>query len=599
MKKKSIIIAISAFFLICKGQAQNTFPTGAGTFAGIGTTTPAAPLSIKLTTQPANPPAFIQYLNELNEVLYEQRFQMGTMSGVTGGPAASMYLGNSAGQFANVSGGANYNTIIGSYAAGNLTTAGWNTGLGTRVFRDVTTGSFNTAVGERAMQKLTTGEDNIGIGEVALAAITTASRNIAIGTGTMATNASGDNNTVIGSYAGKIGTYSGSVILGYRAASLADPGSNKLWIQNSNAAIPLIYGDFSTGNLGFGTTTPENSEGWDKTVEIKGNQHAKFLVSSVAGEITTGMWSHSLGFFGAPAGGITGTWTNHPFSFITNKQERMTITKEGSVGIGTWAPSSLLDVNGVINGSDLQVNNSFASINTSVPGAQKGNIHLANKLTAYNSGNSITFGAINQADRAQAGIYTTSSNTGIKMYFGTSDDYATGAKTRMTLDEYGNVGIGKITPDANAKLDVAGNIYSSGKVRIGDFTLPGSVLPGSDYSLAVNGSALFTKAVVKLNVNWPDYVFSKNYELPTLANVERYITENSHLPGVASAQEVEKSGIDLGDNQAVLLKKVEELTLYMIDMDKKMQQVQKENAEMKAENKNIKLELENLKAKQN
>ena len=143
----------------------------------------------------------------------------------------------------------------------------------------------------------------------------------------------------------------------------------------------------------------------------------------------------------------------------------------------------------------------------------------------------------------------------------------------------GRLGIGKQIPDANAKLDVAGNIYSSGKVMIG-IASPSTALL-NDYSLAVNGSALFTKAVVKLNANWPDYVFSKNYELPTLASIEKYINENSHLPGVASAKEVEKNGVDLGDNQAVLLKKVEELTLYMIDMDKKMHQVLKENEDMK------------------
>jgi hypothetical protein len=143
----------------------------------------------------------------------------------------------------------------------------------------------------------------------------------------------------------------------------------------------------------------------------------------------------------------------------------------------------------------------------------------------------------------------------------------------------GRLGIGKQIPDANAKLDVAGNIYSSGKVMIGVASPSTALL--NDYSLAVNGSAIFTKAVVKLNANWPDYVFSKNYELPTLASIEKYINENSHLPGVASAKEVEEKGVDLGDNQAVLLKKVEELTLYMIDMDKKMQQVLKENEDMK------------------
>jgi hypothetical protein len=177
------------------------------------------------------------------------------------------------------------------------------------------------------------------------------------------------------------------------------------------------------------------------------------------------------------------------------------------------------------------------------------------------------------------GAYDRSANAyeDITLYAKSYHFWTSESNSELMTFKNSNVGIGTATPAA--KLDVAGNIYSSGKVMIG-VTNPSAPLL-NNYSLAVNGSALFTKAVVKLNSGWPDYVFSKNYELPTLASIEKYINENSHLPGVASAKEVEKNGVDLGDNQAVLLKKVEELTLYMIDMDKKMQQVLKENEEMK------------------
>jgi hypothetical protein len=67
---------------------------------------------------------------------------------------------------------------------------------------------------------------------------------------------------------------------------------------------------------------------------------------------------------------------------------------------------------------------------------------------------------------------------------------------------------------------------------------------------------------------WPDYVFKKGYPLPKLADVEKHIREKGYLPEVPSAREVEKEGIALGANQAVLLKKIEELTLYMIEQDK-------------------------------
>ena len=67
---------------------------------------------------------------------------------------------------------------------------------------------------------------------------------------------------------------------------------------------------------------------------------------------------------------------------------------------------------------------------------------------------------------------------------------------------------------------------------------------------------------------WADFVFDSNYKLPTLSFVESYIQQHKHLPDVHSAEEVQKNGLDVGDNQAVLLRKIEELTLYTIEQEK-------------------------------
>ena len=80
---------------------------------------------------------------------------------------------------------------------------------------------------------------------------------------------------------------------------------------------------------------------------------------------------------------------------------------------------------------------------------------------------------------------------------------------------------------------------------------------------------------------WADFVFDKHYLLPSLQDVEEYIQKNKHLPSVPSAGEIEKKGLDLGDNQTVLLQKIEELTLYMIQMNKEIESLRHENAELK------------------
>lgn len=91
------------------------------------------------------------------------------------------------------------------------------------------------------------------------------------------------------------------------------------------------------------------------------------------------------------------------------------------------------------------------------------------------------------------------------------------------------------------------------------------------------GFNLFVEAGVRTRkvkvdqLTWPDYVFDSAYQLAPLRQVEAFIQENKHLPDVPSAGEVKKAGLDVGDTQAVLLKKIEELTLYIIEQHKKLE----------------------------
>ena len=129
-----------------------------------------------------------------------------------------------------------------------------------------------------------------------------------------------------------------------------------------------------------------------------------------------------------------------------------------------------------------------------------------------------------------------------------------------------NVGLDTIPTQ---KLDINGNLRASGKLLVGDIN-DNIVNTLNDHSLVVNGSALFTMATVKLNSNWPDYVFTKDYDLKTLEEVEQFILDKGHLPNIPSAKEVSESGINLGEMNANLLKKIEELTLYLVEQNKKI-----------------------------
>ncbi|MNT77915.1 hypothetical protein D3C72_2170870 [compost metagenome] len=85
---------------------------------------------------------------------------------------------------------------------------------------------------------------------------------------------------------------------------------------------------------------------------------------------------------------------------------------------------------------------------------------------------------------------------------------------------------------------------------------------------------------------WSDFVFKKDYNLPTLAQVEKQINEKGHLENIPNEEDVLKNGINLGDMNAKLLQKIEELTLYMIDQNKNIQNLMEEN---KKQNEEIKV----------
>ncbi len=116
------------------------------------------------------------------------------------------------------------------------------------------------------------------------------------------------------------------------------------------------------------------------------------------------------------------------------------------------------------------------------------------------------------------------------------------------------------------------------------------------YQLAVNGSAIFTKVVVKPYGSWPDFVFRKDYNLPDLNELEKYLVEHQHLPGIPAAEEISRDGIDLGGQQMVSLQKIEELTLYLIRENKVLTQQNRQLNEQHALLERQQKEIDELKA---
>jgi hypothetical protein len=311
----------------------------------------------------------------------------------------------------------------------------------------------------------------------------------------------------------------------------------------------------TTGNVGIGVGTPA----------------APLHFSNVDRNKTAVLWedntanTHSYYGFGtnsnslryqvghANANHIFYAGTSTTVGASTASKELMRITGNGAVGIGTASPSALLHVHHT-DGGTVAVSSSLGQGVLALSGGA-GWHSLASTpgdvvLRAINSTNDLIL-TVNGGDGN-----TTGSGS---MLFATGSAYGNKEKVRMTID-------------------------NAGKISIGEPTLFTMGTPGT-YKLYVADGILTEKVrvAIKTTTDWADYVFKPTYKLRSLSEVESYIKSNGHLPEVPSAEEVVSKGIDMAQMDAKLLEKIEELTLYMI--------------ELKKENEALKIKVDNLSKK--
>jgi len=265
------------------------------------------------------------------------------------------------------------------------------------------------------------------------------------------------------------------------------------------------------GNVGIGTINPLaklhiTDQATSTVTSLQINDKVKFRGDGV---INWGA-SADYGILSWDASkAIVGAQTNKDLSLLSGGTEKMIIKADGNIGIGTTSPANKFDVNGDIRFSTKLV---IATDKGTLWKNAAGNVEL-------------------QAGSASSGLElkTTTNNP---ILFTTN-----GGSERMRVLSNGNVGIGTTDPGT--------------------------------YKLAVNGN-IHTKEVKVDMIAWSDFVFEKNYSLPTLKEVAQHIEEKGHLKDIPSAKEVAKNGIFLGEMDAKLLQKIEELTLYTLEQEEKI-----------------------------
>ena len=298
-------------------------------------------------------------------------------------------------------------------------------------------------------------------------------------------------------------------------------GANRFSIEDvedpQNVLIPFtieagapshaLYVD-DLGRVGSGTSTPA------KEIHlVDGNSPTLRLEQDGSGGLTAQTWDMVGNETHWSVRDVTGS--TQPFKIVpAAPTDSLIIDADGDVGVGTASPSASLHVSGDDGTTQLLIEED----NTSASNA---------------------FGMLQIDAAATSGVVSA------------VNIFTAGARPRFTMTHGGaastwNWDILNVT--GNFALIQAGGQTWTFEAATGDFRIPGNFV--SDYT----------------TLNVPDYVFAEDYDLMPLDEVQAFIEENSHLPEVPSAADVKAEGLDMTNMQMTLLKKVEELTLYTLDL---------------------------------
>lgn len=399
------------------------------------------------------------------------------------------------------------------------------------------------------------GESQLGTNASRLGTGTIASGNSSFASGYNSTasgnftTAVGHNATASGLYAVSIGknthsqntsftfgrditaTGSNSIVIGigkdYTSSTmLTNNISNSIMIGVKSTLPSVIIRQQSTQDVpalvGIGTNNPKHLLHINGNTMISGSNKALLFATSE---------SSTYGNFGI-------RYTGSGLNFYMPNEGSPTnyllfIKNNGNIGIGKSNPTYKLDVSGSLQSTSLQTESLSVTSDINFRSLAGNSTKI---LTINNDGNL------------------------------SSTDYAT------IQDNMGNhTAIQNINLNGNKLVGgTSGNggifVADNGNVRIGVGTM------NPTKALEVNGTIRSKEVIVEI-ANWSDFVFDNNYKLMSLKETERFIKQNGHLPNVPSAAEVEKEGIELGEMNAILLQKIEELTLYVIELEKQIDEL--------------------------
>lgn len=366
------------------------------------------------------------------------------------------------------------------------------------------------------------------------------------------------------------------------------------------------------GNVGFNTTSMVGS--------------ANFVAKSLNTTGYGGMYLDMGGtsgrkpFYGFALSGLAKAWMY--FDEATNQYriynggDRFVIDNSGNIGIGTTSPDKKLDVETSGTSTVMQISKPWTGSgttnfnlveidNTYNFGYGTGLLAMGGKIGVKGytaNGGQTGYGVYGEgfgAGGTSYGVYATASATAAPAYgiyattTGGTSQWAGYFDGRVQVNGGGDVEITSggyivsgLTTGTNIAMDnneimarnngAVSTLYlnnNGGTISMNNLAgsvIIGGTVPATGYLLSVDGKVICEELKVQMSGSWPDYVFADDYKLMSIYELEQSIKQNNHLPGIPSAKEIEAEGLEVGEMQKMMMEKIEELTLYIIELQKQI-----------------------------
>ena len=463
-------------------------------------------------------------------------------------------------------------------------TGSYNTYVGFNAGSYNSTGTQNTFMGNVAGELTTAGYDNVFIGFSAGRANSSGNVSTFVGSGAGRTNTTGSQNTFLGYQTGYNTNASANTFVGYRAgyANTSGQFNSFIGVQTGQANTTGSFNVFIGDNAGQNSSTGTQNTfmGYRAGLANTTGSTNVFIGNQAGGANTSG---GSNLFIGSYAGGSNTSGNLNLFmgdgSGYSNK------TGGQNTYLGQYAG---------FYGNDSGSNNVFlgylagSGTSSSAPVVTNSVAIGANAIVTQS--NSIVLGGTG-ANAVNVGIGTTAPTNKLHVVSGTggvsglrleslpisSSASVTNQTKFLTVDGQGNVILGSL--NGSPRIGVEESLWQRAGQSLQ--SVAGSrVVIGERVDRTPAGYRLFVeegiltekvKVAVKTTADWSDKVFAPTYVLKSLAQVEQYINQYQHLPGIPSAKEMVEQGNDLHKTDAKLLEKIEELTLYSIEQQKEIE----------------------------